>query len=123
MEGIREKFFKELLKNIRKAGMKEEFIKEGYPKNGETLKIKGKVLYKIIRLPNPFGSQGIVVHKDITQQAIDEINGSRSKNSKDWVGCRLTEKNYETVMKMLLSIVEKINLLNKIKEGKNKWEN
>jgi len=104
---LRERFYDELKYNLKKGGEKG-IITYGVPKNGETIKINGVVLYKILRISNSWGKRGIAVHKKLTDTAIKAIEGKRSEDKKGWIGCALTDENYGKLMFILSDLAAKI---------------
>lgn len=106
-KGLREKFYNELKSKLQK-GDERGLITYAKPSNGETIKINGIVLYKILRIPNHWGKNGIAVHKKLTDIAIKAIEGKRSKDKKSWIGCALTEENYNRLMFILSDLGRKI---------------
>ena len=106
---IRLNFYNELKEKLEKGG-KSVLIKFSYPTNGETIKLNGIVLYKIIKTSNPWGSQGVVIYKRLTDTALKAVEGKRSKN-KGWVGCPLTDRNYTALMDILSNACEKATTL------------
>jgi len=80
-----------------------------FPDNGETIKVNGIVLYKILRISNPWGKNGIAVHKKLTDTAIMAIGGKRSQDKKGWIGCALTNANYNLILDILVDVAKKID--------------
>lgn len=110
---LRERLYEELKEEIMKRGYKKDLIKFSEPQNGETIKLKGLVLYKIIRSSNPWGIDGIVIYKRITDSALKAIKAVRANEKKKWVGCALFEENYKLIKSLLLQICEKASSTNK----------
>lgn len=122
---IREKFYQDLISSIEKREITGPILKIASPDNGKTIKINGIVLFKIIRCHNKWKEKGIAIYKHLTDSALKEINAERSKDKKKWVGCSLTEDNYNKLMKILLSIVDKIKATKpktRIKKGEKEWK-
>jgi hypothetical protein len=117
---LRKSLLKELSFYIKNKKIHEKAIRIGRPDNGETIKLNGLVLYKILRTPNPWRKRGIVVYKKITDSAIERIGGKRSNDKKEWVGCALTEENYEIILRILKSIIDKMEIIKPIKKEKEK---
>ena len=106
MENLRLTFYNELKEKLEKGG-KKALIKFSAPLNGETVKLNGIVLYKIIKIPNPWGNRGIAIYKRLTDTALEEVGGKRSNDKKKWVGCALTKKNYAPLMEILIDTCNK----------------
>jgi len=103
---LRLQFYNELKEKLEKGGSKA-LIKFSYPLNGETIKLNGIVLYKIVKTSNPWGNKGVVVYKRLTETALKAIEGKRSGDKKGWVGCPLTARNYKALMRILLEVCSK----------------
>jgi len=114
MEELRLRFFEELKSKIERR-IKSPIILFSRPKNGETIKLNGVVLYKILRVPNPWKKRGVAVYKRLTDSALDVIGGRRSKGRNKWIGCALTEANYSILMEILLETCEKATISRGIK--------
>ena len=109
-EDLRLTFFNELKEKISKGGG-NVLIKFSYPSNGETIKLNGIVLYKIIKTSNPWGDKGIAIYKRLTDTALAAVEGKRSKDKKKWVGCPLTDRNYKSLMEILLDTAKKATIV------------
>lgn len=122
---IREKFYQDLISSIEKREITGPILKIASPDNGKTIKINGIVLFKIIRCHNKWKEKGIVIYKHLTDSALREVNAERSNDKKKWVGCSLNKENYDKLMKILLSIIDKIKVTKpktRIKKENKKWE-
>jgi hypothetical protein len=108
---LRINFFNQLLEEIEKRKIDGPILNIGYPNNGETIKLNGIVLFKILRLTSKWNTKGIAIYKNITDSAIKKLNAERSNDKKRWVGCYLAEENYDTIMRILLSVVDKIEMI------------
>lgn len=107
---LRLKFYNELKEKLEKDG-KRVLIKFSSPLNGETVKLNGIVLYKIIKTFNPWGDSGIAIYKRLTDTALIVVEGKRSKDKKKWVGCSLTDRNYKALMTILVETCNKATLV------------
>lgn len=108
-EEIRLRLYKELKEELERKYRAITKVVE--PKNGETIKLQGKVLYKIIRLPNKWGNRGVVVHNFFDDSLLASLGGERAKGKKNWAGLPLTNPNYDSVKKTLLDIASTVNLI------------
>ncbi len=117
-EDIRSKFFTELQKKVEEGNYKAT-VSFSFPSNGETIKLSGVVLYKIIRISNRWGGGGVVIHKAITENGLKAVAGGKATGKNQWAGCKLTETNYKVLMEILLDIISKSNIKrgNKMKEA------
>ena len=111
---IRIEFFEEFKKKMDKEGYKAT-VSFSQPTNGETIKLNGVVLYKVIRISNRWGKKGVVVHKNLTETGIKAIGGARATGKNQWVGCPLTDMNYKILMEVLVDVVRKSNISRGIK--------
>ena len=110
-EDLRVTFYNELKEKIEKGG-KKALLRFSSPLNGETIKLNGIVLYKILRISNPWGSKGIAIYKRLTDTALELIGRcKRSNDKKKWVGCPLTETNYKDLMIILLETCNKATMV------------
>ena len=106
---LRLDFYNELKEKLEKGG-KNTLIKFVSPINGETIKLNGVVLYKIVKVSNPWGNRGVVIYKRLTDSALEILGAKRSNDKKKWVGCALTKENYKTLMTVLLEICSKATI-------------
>jgi hypothetical protein len=100
-DGLRKKMFDEL--KVELEG--NRLVKFSEPKSGETVKFRGKVLYKAFRISNPWKNNGVVVYRGLTETALEVLGGKLNGGKKKWSGAPLTDKNYTEMYAMLLSVV------------------
>jgi hypothetical protein len=121
VEDLRKKLFDELCSFLEKNKIRA-IAKIHHPENGETIKIKGIVLFKVLRTENPFGEEGIVVHRKMKDKVLSTINGKRAAGKNAWTCAKLTKKSYDLTFKVLSEMALSINkernesFLNKEKE-------
>lgn len=108
MEEIREKMFREL-KGFLEANRITALVKIDYPISGSVIKLNGVALYKVLKTPNPFKANGIAIHRNLSDQAIQKIGGKRAKGKNAWVAAPLTSFNYDTVYSILTGIARVAN--------------
>jgi len=122
--GIRERMLKELLEKIdiivTSNPETAKIFKTTYPKNGPAIKLNGIVLYKILRISNPWNKKGIAIHKRILPHVLERINGRLEKNRK-WAGCPLEKENYDDIKNILLDLIKK-TIASKLKLGTAKMQ-
>ena len=117
MTDSRDQFFDELRQKLNDAGIKA-IVKVSEPANGKVIKLEGVALFKKLTVPNPFKSQGVAIHRRLSDTAISQIGGKRIKAKNDWVSAPLTTGNYEIMMKILFLLAEKTNASRNTSMGK-----
>ena len=114
---LREELFKSLAEEVTKISTENpkvsKLFKISQPKNGPTIKLNGIVLFKVLKISNPWSYRGVAIHKHILPHALEKINGKLMKDGK-WAGCALTTHNYDDLKKILLEIIRK-SVFSKIK--------
>ena len=108
MEEIREKMLRELTEFL-KANRITALAKIDHPVSGSVIKLNGVALYKVLKTPNPFKANGIAIHRNLSDQAIQKIGGKRAKGKNAWVAAPLTNFNYDTVYTILTGIARTAN--------------
>ncbi len=108
MEEIREKMFRELTEFL-KANRITALVKIDHPVSGSVIKLNGVALYKVLKTPNPFKTNGIAIHRNLSDQSIIKIGGKRAKGKNGWVAAPLTNFNYDTVYTILTGIARTAN--------------
>lgn len=108
MEEIREKMFRELKEFLQKNKI-TALVKIDHPISGSVIKLNGIALYKVLKTPNPFKTNGIAVHRNLSDQAIQKIGGKRAKGKNSWVAAPLTNFNYGSVFDILINVARHAN--------------
>lgn len=108
MEEIRDKMFRELTEFLT-ANRITALVKIDHPVSGSVIKLNGVALYKVLKTPNPFKTNGIAIHRNLSDQAIQKIGGKRAKGKNAWVAAPLTNFNYDTVFNILTGIAQTAN--------------
>ena len=107
-EDLRETLFNELVTELKEKGIRA-IIRIGYPENGATIKLKGIVLYKILKVENPFKNKGIVVYRHMANSDLEKIKGRRASGKNNWTCAPLYPENYHAIKNILVKIATSFN--------------